>query len=1195
LTTEAISKSSFETVSIIPTALKTKKELYMKNYIAVMGILLCCASCSSPLLKWIETPPSEPRTYSASDKAIIGFSFGIPGETDEIRAGPSGTDGKIPITVVLPQGSNKSNLPPPAIDFIGKSVSPQSGEYKDFSSPVDYLVFAADGSSAVYTVEVLVKNSAPGLIKWFDLQLPGTNILAEGVVTEGKEDGQPGDIVIHVPSGTNLSGLTAKIVQTGTLEPPNGPSHPETAVTITGDFSTDKTYRVTVGGSSRDYVVRVVKDKSGEKEITALSFDGPGSGGTAIIGSQSQDGIFPIIATVPAGTPIGSLKPVITHTGHSLTGPEVSSSGTGPGIVSAEQPVNFSDPVNQPVIYTVTAEDGSEQEYSITVFASGGNSAKQITGFFVPLQGNERAAGVINETAKTVTVIVPAGTNLNSLNPTIYHTGLSISPLSGEPKNFTNSKTNPVRYTVKARDNTTQDYMVTVFTAARSDKDITGFYFSGVDGTTVIGAAPGADGIPIYVTIPSGVLKTSLQPVITHTGVKIAGLGLAAGGVAAPLPYAPPTVVSGTFEDFSDPVIYTVSAEDGSERDYAVRVIQVVDNFGPNPVAQIDAFYFGNPLAIGEIAQGEAGEPGTISVTVPWDTNLSTLVPTIFYTGGKIGLKDNTDSEVPDKPARIGADFTLPVEYTVTATDEYITKTYEVTVTKTAKPKSSAREITAFSFTEVDTAGTTTIIASTPNAAGKFPIDITVPPPSSGTIEDYLKELTPKITHTGAFITSLGGTDQSDNPFIDSPRDFNTSKTYTVTAEDNQTREYLVTVRVEDNNLKKITGFYFSNPMAVGVIDQNAHTITVKVPYGTNPANLTPTVYYEGLSLDPASGGAEDFSSPRIYTVTARNKTVQPYTVKVIPERNSAKEISAISFPGLGVLETVIGSVPGSDGHIPISVRVSQNTSSLEGIVPTITHTGVSISPGPGTAQNFSGPVFYRVSAEDGSTKDYAVSVHVEGGAVITGFVFNLALNSSLTKQVVGSINQAEYTILAVLPYGTDPDVLTDLVPTITYIGANIKPQGGAESTVNPFNDDTGRNFSGSVDTPLVYTVATADSVTQDYTVTVTIAASNFTIDYSGLSDPGLLSDSYDQSTGILTLKLNLDPDGNSVPDYEAPFEWVLDGKTLAVSSSEPRLALQTSGLKPGQHEIVVVVTKIGVLPPYPSHYTNKVYFMVQE
>jgi hypothetical protein len=971
----------------------------MKKYLVLLPVFLAlAAACSNPLLKWIETPAGSMNFFGSivppggSDKAITSFSFGIEGESVVIQSrAHEGAGDKIPITVVLPIGSDINSLAPPAIEFIGKSISPPLGIPQSFYSPVTYTVTAQDGTTQDYEVEVIVRDPRSAEIIWFDLELPGGGAyMAEGFVVEGST-GQAGEIILHVPSGTDPSNLTAKIVQTGaSIEAPNafntrmfsGTSY----VTLTGDFSSSVRYTVNAeDGSTKIYDVKVIVDKSSAKEITAFSFAGITGADPAIIaGVPLNDGKYPIVITVPEGIGL-SLTPQISFEGDSLTGEGVAAGG--PGTVTAAVPVNFDSSGNSPVSYTVTAENGSTREYAVTVFSTNRNSSKQITGFyfFPNTQGAEGVSGIINETARTIVVTVPVGTDLSALRPTIYHTGASVNPLSGAPADFSNSIVSPVPYTVTARNGSTQTYMVSVYTTAKRDKEITTLDF-------------------VY---------------ISFSGI--------------------------------------------DEADTTVSISPMPDDSGNYPV----------------------------EVIIPTGHNLNSLTPVILYKGASIS-----------GPGNLSVSNEMPAPYN------------------------------------------------------------------------------PDITGIPA-TTAV---------------DFAIPQIYTVTAKNGQTRSYTVIVREEEgSNIKKITGFYFVKPTAVGYINDANYTITVKVPYGTNLSGLVPTVFYKGVSLDPASGMARSFNSPAVYTVKARNGTSQAYTVTVQAGKNSAKEISAITFPNTGVLDTVIGAAPGPDGKIPISVTVSQNTS-ISSLAPKITHTGASITPPGGGAyttpnpytdisRNFSTPQTYQITAEDGSTKDYAVSVHISGGgsAVITGFVFKPENNSVLAAQTVGAIDQTNCTITVALPRSVGSVIPASLRPTITYIGASIAPPGGtAQTSPNPYTD-SGRNFSG----PLVYRVTALDGTFQDYTVTVVFEEQNLgvAITFQGITDPQLISESYNQGTGIITLILN------PPSPYGPPYKWRLDGKPLNVSTTEPRLELQTSGLQPGQHEIVVAVHN----SDDNLNYTNKVYFMVSE
>lgn len=104
------------------------------------------------------------------------------------------------------------------------------------------------------------------------------------------------------------------------------------------------------------------------------------------------------------------------------------------------------------------------------------NPAKAITAFSFT---NPVATSTINETAHTIAVTVPYGTNVTALVPTIAtSTGASVSPASGVAQNFTN----PVTYTVTAADSSTQTYIVTVTIAPAINHSISGTikYYDGV-------------------------------------------------------------------------------------------------------------------------------------------------------------------------------------------------------------------------------------------------------------------------------------------------------------------------------------------------------------------------------------------------------------------------------------------------------------------------------------------------------------------------------------------------------------------------------------------------------------------------------------------------------------------------------------------------------------------------------------------
>jgi hypothetical protein len=113
--------------------------------------------------------------------------------------------------------------------------------------------------------------------------------------------------------------------------------------------------------------------------------------------------------------------------------------------------------------YNGTAQFAARNLADFTIYSS----AKAITGF--AFNGLTPAVtGTINETSKTITATVPAGTNRTALVPTItVSANATVSPLSGVATDFTSA----VTYTVTAQDGTTQAYTVTVSVASGIDTE----------------------------------------------------------------------------------------------------------------------------------------------------------------------------------------------------------------------------------------------------------------------------------------------------------------------------------------------------------------------------------------------------------------------------------------------------------------------------------------------------------------------------------------------------------------------------------------------------------------------------------------------------------------------------------------------------------------------------------------------------
>ncbi len=131
-----------------------------------------------------------------------------------------------------------------------------------------------------------------------------------------------------------------------------------------------------------------------------------------------------------------------------------------------------------------------------------------------------------------------------------------------------------------------------------------------------------------------------------------------------------------------------------------------------------------------------------------------------------------------------------------------------------------------------------------------------------------------------------------------------------------------------------------------------------------------------------------------------------------VPQFSSAKIISSFNF--LGSNPSIVGVVDESNHTISLTVPYGTDVTSL---VPTITISDkASISPSNITAQNFTSPVTYTVTAEDNSTQNYIVTVTVApnpnppsppaqvSSPLITSYTFNNIAGDITTNPLTNNL-----------------------------------------------------------------------------------------------------------------------------------------------------------------------------------------------
>ena len=571
---------------------------------------------------------------------------------------------------------------------------------------------------------------------------------------------------------------------------------------------------------------------------------------------------------------------------------------------------------------------------TFVVGCSGSDAAPPAKSFTAYSLGG--VAGIINETAKTVSVTMPYGTNVTTQVATFVTTGAGVKvgavvQTSGTtPNNFTT----PVAYTVTATDNTTATYTVAVTIAPNSAKAITAYSFVGLTGAA--GIVNETDKT-IAVTVPFGTDTSNLMATITTTGTELKVNSLAqTSGTSA--------------NDFSIPVTYTVSAADNTTATYTVNV-----TIATNPAKSFTAYSFvgftGFAGTVNESAR-------TIAVNLPFETNPTNLVAAFTTTG--TGVKVNTVAQTSGTTAN---NFSVPVLYTVTAADNS-TAVYTVNVIIAPNP---AKAITAFSFVGFTGA------AGTINETGKT-ITVTVP---FGT---NVTALVATFTATGPG-AKVGTNVQTSTS---TANNFTTPVAYIVTAADGSTATYNVNVIIAPNPAKKITAFSFIGFTGfAGTVDETAKTIAVTVPFGTNVTALVATFTTTGAGVKVGSAVqtsgaiANNFSAPVLYSVTAEDNTTATYTATVTIAPNPAKAITAFSFVGFDGAGRAINEV---DKTIAVTLpfgSVITNLAASFTTTGTVVTVGNAVQTSTTTVNDFTAPVVYIVTAADGTTANYTVAVTV--------------------------------------------------------------------------------------------------------------------------------------------------------------------------------------------------------------------------
>ncbi|MFY0690212.1 MAG: BspA family leucine-rich repeat surface protein [Cyclobacteriaceae bacterium] len=577
-------------------------------------------------------------------------------------------------------------------------------------------------------------------------------------------------------------------------------------------------------------------------------------------------------------------------------------------------------------------------------------------------------------------------------------------------------------------------------------------------------------------------------------------------------------------------------------------VIQDEGNCATTEIRKVDAFTVltFDPSATPDVDAALLGESLTVTFTgadgATFTTNSNTCElgvydidrtenQNVYLTNGTRTIFPSATTGTSTPSTTFTADFTIPADapldlYDFVIQDQNGCATTGIVESDAFTIASDSAAITSFSIANQEG-----VVIS----AADHTVAVTMPFQTSPT------SLTPEIG------LSRGAT---SDPLTDVAQDFSSPVTYTVTANNDDTQDWTVTVTNAQNDSTDITLFVIASgdghPEPVeGTIDASTHTVTATMPYGTNLSSLSPTISVStNATISPESGAAQDFSSAVTYTVTAENGDTQDWIVSFTNLENDSTDIkSFVIASGDGHPEPVEGTIDTSTHTVTATVPYG---SSLTSLTPTITVSGdATISPASGEAQDFTSSVTYLVTAQNDSTQEWVVTLTNALNDSTDMLSFVIASGDGLPEPVEGTIDTSAHTITATVPFGTD---LTSLAPTITYsTGASISPESGTEQdftstvtyTVTAANGDTQewtvklmQTSPSSSDS----TDITTFSITNQISSTVSVSDSSVTVYVPDTLDLTNLSPIFELSEGaILKLDTIVQESGVSVVDFTNP------------------------------------------------------------
>jgi len=502
------------------------------------------------------------------------------GKVDLVTANETnpGVDGSI--TLLENSSSGPGNIAFASEVGFTTGVSPRAASLGDLNGDGKADIAVVNHNSSSLSVFRNARSEADILAFTLPGQSGSTTINATGNTVD-----------INVPYDTDITSLIATFTLSGGAEAVVGSTSQTSGVT-TNDFTNTASYTVRAEDAQTVKVWDINLTILPNTETDILTFVLAEQTAPATINATNHT----VEIEVATGTDVSALVPTITLSAGATSAP------------ASAVAQNFASTVT----YTVTADDAATtQVWDVTV-AVAPNTETDILTFVL---AEQTTPATISATNHTVEIEVAIGTDVSALVPTItLSAGATSSPTTAVAQNFAS----PVTYAVTAEDAaTTQDWEVTVTVAPSIETDILTFTLADQTAPATINATNHT----VVIEVATGTKVNALVPTIT----------LSEGATITP--------AEGVAQDFSEPVVYTVTAANTvTVQNWTVTVTaeesplsigsQIEFQIYPNPAGERIHIVGGSPENMAQVLSPSGKILSTHVVTAP--ISLTGLNPGVY-------------------------------------------------------------------------------------------------------------------------------------------------------------------------------------------------------------------------------------------------------------------------------------------------------------------------------------------------------------------------------------------------------------------------------------------------------------------------------------------------------------------------------------------------------------------------------------